>query len=86
MPYDLFNEAYYLAYNPDVAAAVAQGGLTAEQHFNLYGKAEGRAPGPLFDPQHYLAANPDVAAAVQAGLTTAYDHFLLYGIQETVRR
>ncbi len=30
MPYDLFNEAYYLAYNPDVAAAVAQGGLTAE--------------------------------------------------------
>ncbi|CDM24727.1 hypothetical protein BN940_11341 [Castellaniella defragrans 65Phen] len=47
MPYDLFNEAYYLAYNPDVAAAVAQGGLTAEQHFNLYGKAEGRAPPAL---------------------------------------
>ncbi|MFT0531476.1 hypothetical protein ACMHYJ_01395 [Castellaniella hirudinis] len=83
MAYNLFNEDYYLTYNPDVAAAILQGnGLTAEQHFNLFGNAEGRAPGPLFDPQYYLSANPDVADAVLAGLITAYDHFLLYGIPE----
>ncbi|MFT0532154.1 hypothetical protein ACMHYJ_04870 [Castellaniella hirudinis] len=83
MAYNLFNEDYYLTYNPDVAAALLQGnGLTAEQHFNLYGNAEGRAPGPLFDPSYYLAVNPDVADAVLAGLITAYDHFLLHGIPE----
>jgi hypothetical protein len=32
----------YLAANPDVAAAVARGDMTAEQHYNNYGQHEGR--------------------------------------------
>lgn len=79
---NLFNEAYYLAHNQDVAAAVARGEMTAEQHFNLFGKAEGRAPGPLFDPAYYLSQNSDVATAVAAGLISAYDHFIHYGVDE----
>jgi hypothetical protein len=39
-----FSEAEYLALNPDVAQAVAQGDFkSGRHHFDLYGKAEGRA-------------------------------------------
>jgi hypothetical protein len=39
-----FNEAYYLANNPDVAAAIDAGVFqSAEEHFNLFGWSEGRA-------------------------------------------
>lgn len=78
----LFNAAWYLAHNPDVAENVAAGLITPEQHFELYGKNEGRTPGPLFDPVHYLAKNPDVAAAVINGSFSAYDHFVNFGIYE----
>ncbi|MFA7670254.1 MAG: hypothetical protein WCX93_12985, partial [Burkholderiaceae bacterium] len=60
----LFDPVWYLDQNPDVAAAVEAGLTTAQDHYEQFGKFEGRAPGPLFDPQAYLAANLDVAAAV----------------------
>lgn len=78
----LFNEKWYLDHNPDVARAVEQGLFSAQDHFQLYGQNEGRAPGPLFDPDLYLAQNPDVAAAVQRGETSAYEHFVNWGIDE----
>ncbi len=78
----VFSLKWYLDHNPDVAAAVAQGLVDAFQHFEQYGKAEGRSMGPLFDVDLYLAQNPDVAAAVERGETTAYDHFIQYGAGE----
>lgn len=78
----LFNEKWYLANNPDVAEAVKKGLLTAQQHYDLYGKYENRQPSPAFDPEKYLNDNPDVAAAVDAGLISAYDHFVTYGHKE----
>ncbi|NBC31354.1 MAG: peroxidase [Alphaproteobacteria bacterium] len=70
---------FYLAANPDVAAAVAAGQLTAGEHFDRHGAAEGRDPNPLFDTDGYLAGNPDVAAAVDAGLTDAWTHYFTHG-------
>ena len=58
-PDPLFNVAYYLAHNPDVAAA----GVNPLQHFEQYGWREGRNPSASFDVADYLAANPDVKAA-----------------------
>jgi hypothetical protein len=55
----LVDPAYYLASNPDVAAA----GLNATQHYETYGWHEGRNPDALFDTAYYLTANPDVAAS-----------------------
>lgn len=78
----LFNEKWYLDHNPDVARAVDQGLFSAQDHLQLYGQTEGRAPGPLFDPDLYLVQNPDVAAAVQRGETSAYEHFVNWGIDE----
>jgi glycosyltransferase involved in cell wall biosynthesis len=55
----LFDEAYYRASYPDVAASR----LTPLAHFVLEGAREGRNPHPLFDGAYYLRRNPDVAAA-----------------------
>jgi GT2 family glycosyltransferase/glycosyltransferase involved in cell wall biosynthesis len=55
----LFDTDWYLAQNPDVAAA----GINALVHYLRNGAAEGRDPNPLFDTDWYLARNPDVAAA-----------------------
>jgi len=82
LPTNLFDENWYLARNPDVAEAIEAGLISsAFEHFNLYGKFEGRAPGPLFNQADYLAANRDVAAAVGSKLTNAYDHFIQYGVR-----
>ena len=79
----IFNSEWYLRNNPDVAAAVARGLFTAEQHFELYGRFENRAPSPFFDPVLYLNQNPDVAAAVTDGVfTSALEHFLQHGQNE----
>lgn len=80
--FSLFNVQWYLDTNPDVAEAVRQGLIDAEEHFNQHGKAEGRSPGPLFNLDQYLLNNPDVADAVARGETTAYDHFMQFGAGE----
>lgn len=81
-PGPLFNPQEYLAKNPDVAAAVKAGEISAFDHFVLYGAAEGRSPSSIFDISFYLSQNPDVAAAVAAGYISAIQHILLYGLAE----
>ena len=58
----LFDEDYYLSSNPDVAAAVSRGEMTALSHFQTYGWQEGRDPHPLFDTSYYLSRYSDVTA------------------------
>ena len=55
----LFDAAYYLENNPDVAAD----GVDPALHFAQRGWKEGRRPCPQFDPVLYLEQNPDVARA-----------------------
>lgn len=78
----IFDPTWYLSRNPDVAGAVSQGRVTAEDHFRRAGDREGRSGSPLFDRGSYLADNPDVAAAVASGAITAQRHFELYGQRE----
>ncbi|NSY19761.1 hypothetical protein [Neorhizobium sp. AL 9.2.2] len=54
---DLFKAEWYLANNPDVAAA----GLDPVYHFLVFGGSEGRPAGPHFCSASYLAFNVDVA-------------------------
>ena len=58
-PNPLFQSFYYLAANPDVAAA----GVDPLAHYETSGWHEGRDPDPLFNTSYYLQHNPDVAAA-----------------------
>lgn len=89
------NWATYLQANPDVRAAVDAGLTTAQQHYNDFGKNEGRTFQPLqmtrnelnnindgfaARQQNYLDANPDVKAAIDRGeFTNAYQHFMQFG-------
>ena len=42
-----FDETYYLATNPDIAAAVAKGGFPSGlSHYRAHGRLEGRLPVP----------------------------------------
>ena len=69
-----FDPAYYLAHNPDVAAA----GVDPLQHFLVSGWHEGRNPSAVFDTNWYLTHNPDVKAA---GLDPLL-HYDTYGWKE----
>jgi Ca2+-binding RTX toxin-like protein len=75
-----FNAAYYLAHNPDVAAA-GYTLATAEQQYDRYGATEGRSPNIWFNAAAYLAAYPDLASH---GVTaaTAFQHYITYGLNE----
>lgn len=83
-----FNERRYLEENPDVAEAVARGEITAQKHWEAYGRREGRrgaysVSGPAaFDGNAYVANNPDVAAAVNGGGMTAEEHYVRFGQAE----
>jgi hypothetical protein len=52
----IFDEKWYLAKYPDVAAA----GLDPVKHYLSCGAMEGRDPNPFFSTTKYLAANPDL--------------------------
>lgn len=85
----LFDAEYYLANNPDVAAAIeGTTDITAQDHYFLHGAAENlnggaengsRAPNSWFNAAEYVAQNPDLAD-VDANLLLA--HFALHGMAE----
>lgn len=54
----LFDDAWYLKENPDVATS----GIDPARHYLLHGWLEGRNPSPLFDGQEYLARHPELFA------------------------
>ncbi|MBV9078088.1 MAG: matrixin family metalloprotease [Methylobacteriaceae bacterium] len=59
-----FDPTYYLAKNPDVAAAAgADGAAFAWYHYSTYGWHEGRNPNAVFDTRAYLATYGDVRSA-----------------------
>ena len=59
----LFDSSYYAAANPDVVNALGSSPAALRQHYEQYGKREGRAPSNLFSPQWYVGAYPDLKAA-----------------------
>ncbi|WP_207540763.1 alpha/beta hydrolase family protein [Sabulicella rubraurantiaca] len=73
-PAPLFDRDFYLARNPDVAAA----GVDAQTHYEQFGWREGRDPDASFKTSFYLASNPDVAAAGVNPL----EHYSTYGWRE----
>ena len=65
-----FDSDYYLAHNPDVAAA----GVDPFTHYKTFGWLEGRDPNAFFNTQYYLNQNPDVAASGIDPLTHYQQH------------
>ncbi|MEP0870255.1 hypothetical protein NDA01_10630 [Trichocoleus desertorum AS-A10] len=79
--FDLFDESFYLAHNPDVATAVARKELTSGfDHFKRFGEREGRDPSAWFSNSNYLTQYPDVAGAIARGsVGSGLAHFLSHG-------
>ncbi len=67
----LFDPAFYVAQNPDVARTASK----PFDHYVRYGRLEDRAPGPGFDPDYYAELYPDYRAL----FPTPIEHFVLYG-------
>jgi lipopolysaccharide biosynthesis protein len=68
-PHPLFDPAWYLKTNPDVAAS----GMNPLAHYLAAGGVEGRAPHPQFSSKVYLARNPEVA---DSGINPLVHHVL----------
>ena len=66
----LFDPAYYLERNPDVA----QAGLDPLAHYLRHGAWEHRNPHPLFHSRYYLSRYPDVARSGVNPLIHWLDH------------
>lgn len=80
----MFDEAYYLEQNPDVAAVVAAEAAagnvyTGAQHYYTYGANEGRAPNPWFDADFYQTINEDLK---DMDANILLYHFSAYGAGE----
>lgn len=83
-PNRFFDEAWYLAINPDVAEAVRHGNFASGFAHYLKDGFRNRAPHWLFSETHYLSRYPDLTRATLArlGLANGYDHYLTYGDRE----
>jgi hypothetical protein len=68
---EMFDEHWYLAQYPDVAAI----GLDPVHHYLAYGCREGRDPSPSFSTVGYYKAHPEL----NAGTHNALLHFLAHG-------
>ncbi|NTW10442.1 MAG: glycosyltransferase [Chlorobiaceae bacterium] len=70
----LFDSAWYLEVNPDVATA----GVDPALHYLAHGFFEHRRPNPTFNADWYLNMYPDVA---EAGINP-FVHYILHGESE----
>jgi Ca2+-binding RTX toxin-like protein len=85
-----FDEATYLAGNPDIAALVRTPNnpsapfATGLDHFIQYGYEEGRTRvSPEYDEAFYLANNRDLLPFIQNGtFKNGYQHFIQFGAKE----
>lgn len=74
-----FNSDYYLQSYADVAADPYFATRPAE-HYERFGKFEGRNPNAAFDELGYLSLNADVAKAKADGvIASGYDHWIASG-------
>ncbi len=80
-----FDEEFYLAQNPDIREAAAEGSVTdLRAHFVNEGYLEGRfGVRPDLDEVFYRETYPDVANAIANGeVASGLDHYLLSGAFE----
>ncbi len=74
----IYYSLYYRNQNPDLSEF---DDTQLFEHFQDFGRDEGRRASPYFDVNTYLGSNPDLQ---QAGLTNkqAIEHFITFGIEE----
>lgn len=75
----IYDFAYYMANNPDVAALYGGNRALAFSHFLHHGMSEGRSASPNFNLHGYFNSNPDLRQAFGLNLERYYIHYLELG-------
>lgn len=81
-PSYMFNSNYYSIRYDDLNNAFGTNYSKLKNHWNKYGKKEGRSPSPIYDPDYYLKNNGDLKNAFGDNYVALYNHFINYGINE----
>ncbi|HEY9860260.1 MAG TPA: hypothetical protein V6D16_12195 [Candidatus Obscuribacterales bacterium] len=77
---DIFDESFYLAHNPDIAAIARKALASGFAHFQRLKEREGLNPSHWFSNSNYLNRYPELAQAIARGLnSSSLQHFLESG-------
>lgn len=86
--------AWYAEKNPDVVEEVGNSPSALQQHYDTYGRKEGRAANDhdveaqlrrLFDAEEYAALYPDVEAVFGDDVEAMFQHYISFGLLEARR-
>lgn len=77
----IFDYQYYADHNLDVYRAFGYNEMALRNHWEQYGKTEGRACSSILDLKYYVANNKDLAI-YKNNYVAAYNHFVNYGCAE----
>ncbi len=78
----LFDAVYYANRYADLKATYGTNAVALKEHYEVFGKKEGRGASPVFDPKYYVDKYADLKNAFQNDYVSAYNHFVTYGIHE----
>lgn len=78
----VFDPAYYLCSNPDLAAAGIADPAAARLHWLHHGMSEGRIATPAFAVTEYLQRYSDLKTAFGTDYAAAVLHYVHYGLRE----
>lgn len=82
LPNYVFNARYYADHNPDLYIAFGYDETALRNHWNIFGKAEGRASSSIFNVKYYVSENPDLLKAFGHDYIALYHHFMNSGYGE----
>lgn len=77
----IFDYKYYAEHNLDVYQAFGYNEMALRNHWEYYGKAEGRSCSSILDLKYYVANNRDLSI-YKKNYVEAYNHFINYGCAE----
>lgn len=77
----LFDYKYYAEHNRDLYCAFGYNQTALRNHWNQFGKAEGRQASPILNLKYYVEKNGDLSC-YKNNYVGAYNHFLNFGFAE----
>lgn len=77
----LFDYKYYADHNRDLYCAFGYNENALKNHWNNYGKKEGRQASPILNLKFYISNNPDLVS-LGVNYVEAYNHFVNFGYAE----
>ena len=77
----MFDYKYYADHNTDLYCAFGYNQTALRNHWNKFGKSEGRQASPILNLKYYVDYNNDLFC-YRNNYVGAYNHFVNYGFAE----